>query len=146
MIGPLVDGLIIALMLAVMALGVCIHVRLRALQAGLPEAERAVLRLGELAGQAQAATGELKAVAIEVEARFANQMAAAQKLADELRLLSDRADHASERLSDRIRAARDRHPANPSVPLAPSSSAAAPPGREAAATRGEIERALSRLR
>jgi ABC-type transporter Mla subunit MlaD len=143
MIGFVVDALILVLLIATLGFAVVLRRRLRALQAGAPELEELIARLRETTDGAGAVVESLRSEAVQAASQFAAERSGAQRLADELRLLTDRAERAAVGLTDAIRGAR-----NP---------AAGPPGSagEAAAratkggarrSRSEIEQALNQLR
>lgn len=141
MIGLVVDALILALLVAALGYAVLLHRRLRLLQAGAPELEELIARLRDTSDATATLVDSLRSEALQAASQFAAERAGAQRLADELRLLTDRADRAAARLADAIRGARE-----PGAVAAPAGSTAPTSKAGARRSRTEIEQALNKLR
>lgn len=138
-----VDGLIVVLLSAALGYAAILHRRLKALQAGEPELERLISSLSEVSGGTESAVDALKAATAEAGGRIAADLKRAQELADELRLLTDRADRAAAGLAEAIRSARE-----PGLPIGPVSKQTTAPGSQGPVrcSRAELEQALNQLR
>lgn len=138
-----VDSLLLVLLLAALAFAVVLHRRLKALQAGAPELERLIARLGEASDAAGSVIKTLRTTASETGSQLTAEVASAQRLTDELRLLTDRADRAAAALADAIRGSREPAPVGSAARHASTGRGAKEVERR---TRTEIERALNQLR
>ena len=144
MIGLIVDALILALLVAALGYAVLLHRRLRALQAGAPELEQLIARLSATSDATGTLVDSLRSEVLQAASQFAAERAGAQRLADELRLLTDRADRAAARLADTIQGTRV--PGATSAGGGPAGVAATATKASARRSRTEIEQALNQLR
>ena len=100
---PLVlDGLLLLLLLAALALGVTIRVGLRRLHREVGGLEQAIGALDAASSRSQAALAGLARAA----ERAAEQLSATQRLLDDLRFRSGRGEQIADRRESGIRAAR----------------------------------------
>lgn len=148
MVPMVVDLAIVLLLLAVLGFGALLHRRLSAMRTDNAGLERLIDGLTAATGRAEGALGELKRTANETGERMSQDLARAQRLADELRLLGDRADRLADGLVEGIRAAREinrRSPgARPTSASPKGAPASAGPAKPLPAE--DLERALSTLR
>jgi len=97
-----VDGLIVALLFALLVLGALLLARLRRLRGQSGELRAMVDALNDAVEAADRALGSLKRAALEAGAGMAAERERAGRIVDDLRLLSERADREADRLSDLI--------------------------------------------
>lgn len=142
MLSIVLDGLILALLLAAFGLGARLHLSLRRLRQD-GEFERLIEGLDRATGRAEAALEELRRTATAAGARIDDKRAEAQGLIDDLRFLADRADQIAESLAEQIRESRAlaAHAAVPR-PL----EAQTTPGAAEVAPSAELRQALRALR
>jgi hypothetical protein len=137
---PLVlDGLLVVLLLAVLALGMRLRVGLRRLHREVGGLEQSIGALDAANGRSQAALAGLARAA----ERAAEQRSATQRLLDDLRFLTGRGEQIADRLESGIREARPatatpRSSVEPERPIA-GNGATAP-------LADELQRALLTLR
>ena len=100
---PLVlDGLLVVLLLAVLALGVRLRVGLRRLHREVGGLEQSIGALDAANGRSEAALAGLARAA----ERAAEQLSSTQRLLDDLRFLTERGEQIADRLESGIRQAR----------------------------------------
>lgn len=144
-----IDLAIVLLLLAALGLGALLHRRLSAMRADAAGLERLIDGLTAATGRAEHALGELRRTAGETGERMSHDLARAQRLADELRLLGDRADRLADGLVQGISAAREVHKgATGARPVAapPNGAPAGSTGLARPVPAKDLERALSTLR
>jgi Domain of unknown function (DUF6468) len=140
-----VDGLIVALLLAALVLGLRLQQSLRGLRRGNGEMTQLIEALGRASGRAEAALDGLRQTAASTSERLARDVAGAQRLLDDLRFLSERGEQLADRLEEQIRRARPIALREPSASRAPAASRAVTATARAGEA-GELERALRTLR
>lgn len=96
------DGLILALLLAVLALGLRLYLKLRDLRQDTQSFERFRDGLQGATERAETALHDLKRTAADAGEQLNAELGRARGMADELRMLADRADRLAERLADAI--------------------------------------------
>jgi len=142
MLSLVVDGALAILLLAVLGLGLRLLRSLRQLRSDDNEIGRLIDALDGATGRAAGALDGLRQTAEASAQRLAGELAAAQRLLDELQFLTSRGDQLADRLEEQIRKGR------PAAPRSPALAAAAPPpaGASAADRNADLERALRTLR
>jgi Domain of unknown function (DUF6468) len=142
MLPLMLDGLLLALLLAVLALGVRLRVDLRRLHNEVGSLEQSIGVLDAANGRSEAALAGLRRAA----ERAAEQLSATQRLLDDLRFLTGRGEQIADRLESGIREARPAgaRGATPQPSVEPEHPGA---GNGAAAPLAdELQRALLTLR
>jgi len=141
------DILIIVLLTGVLGLGLVLHRRLRRLREETTGFEQLIAGLDRATDRAEAALGELKQAAAATGERLAEDHERAQRLSDDLRLLTGRADQLAERLAEIIRIARPLERSGGSGRSVAAADAGTTPRRPApAVSPEELERTLRTLR
>ena len=135
-----VDGLIVVLLLALLALGIILQRRLDRLRGPGGELRELVEALDAATARAEGVLGEFRRCTAESGATVAGAREELTGLSDDLRLLTERADREGDRLAELISSARQAGagPARPAV----SRELPDAPERDQA----ELERALRSLR
>jgi len=144
MLALILDGLIVALLLAALGVGLVVYRRLHGLRHDYGELRQLIDGLDAAAGRAEAALGELRRTARDAGERLEADVATAQRLLDDLRLASAQADRLADRLAAGIRGAHAPRP--PAGDAARQDPAGAPSGRDAPVSPAELEQALRALR
>jgi hypothetical protein len=140
MLPLMLDGLLLVLLLAVLAIGVRLRVGVRQLRREVGDLEQLIGALDAASSRSATALAGLKRAA----ERAAEQLTATQGLLDDLRFLTDRGGQIADRLEDGIRGSRAA-----AAGAAPSRPATEPghAGNGAAATLAdELQRTLLTLR
>ena len=142
MLSLVVDGALAILLLAVLGIGLRLLRSLRQLRSEDNQIERLIEALDAATERAAGALDGLRQTAEASAQRLAGELAAAQRLLDELQFLTSRGDQLADRLEEQIRKGR------PAAPRSPALAAAAPPpaGASAADRNADLERALRTLR
>lgn len=140
---PLVlDGLLLLLLLAVLALGLRLRVGLRRMHAEIGGLEQSIGALDAANGRSEAALAGLGRAA----ERAAEQLSSTQRLLDDLRFLTERGEQIADRLESGIREARPAAAAGATPPSSAKPQRAGTGNGAAAPLADELQRTLLTLR
>jgi len=136
----ILNAVVALLLLAVLAAGFWMQRRMEVWRADRAALEPVVRALSDAVERAHDAIHQLRATAIEADARLTEKTGTAQKLANELQLLSDFGESVAARIERAADDARGRASAAAAGPPADAAEARAPSGeRTAAAPRAGVK-------
>lgn len=139
MLALVLDGTLAVLILVALGFGLRLQRNLRRLRGGDGELERLIAALDSATRRSEAALHGLRQAAAAADERLSG----AERLLDDLRLLTSRGEQLADRLEEQVR--HGRPPPRPDPPVTAASSRPRPPP-DRVGPAAELERTLSALR